>query len=70
MANIQHVRTISEFHRTRRLEAPEHPLISVIDYAKVYIMPELRDKSWMFDFYGIFAQRSSMVSSPTTLMKG
>jgi len=58
MANIQRVRTISEFHRTRRLEAPEHPLISVVDYAKVDIIPELQDKSWMFDFYFISLKKN------------
>jgi AraC-like DNA-binding protein len=58
MADIQRVKTISEFHRTRRLEAPEHPLISVVDYAKVDLMPELRDKSWMFDFYFISLKKN------------
>lgn len=58
MADIQRVKTISEFHRTRRLEAPEHPLISVVDYAKVDIMPELREKSWMFDFYFISLKKN------------
>lgn len=58
MADIQRVKTISEFHRTRGLEAPEHPLISVVDYAKVDIMPDLRDKSWMFDFYFISLKKN------------
>jgi AraC-like DNA-binding protein len=58
MADIQRVRTISEFHRTRQLTAPEHPLISVVDFAKVDIMPELRDKSWMFDFYFISLKKN------------
>jgi AraC-like DNA-binding protein len=53
MANIQRVKTISEFHRTRQLTPPEHPLISVIDYAAVKMLPEFLDKSWVFDFYFI-----------------
>jgi AraC-type DNA-binding domain-containing proteins len=30
-----HIRTISEFHKLHLLEPPDHPLISVVDYAKV-----------------------------------
>ena len=32
---IQRVKTISEFHRLRGLSQPEHPLISVVNYAEV-----------------------------------
>jgi AraC-like DNA-binding protein len=53
MANIQRVKTVTEFHRTRKLSAPEHPLISVVNYADVKILPEYHDKSWVFDFYFI-----------------
>ncbi len=53
MKPIQRVRTITEYHRTRMLPPPEHPLISVIDYSEVSILPEYRDCSWLFDFYFI-----------------
>jgi AraC-like DNA-binding protein len=53
MTNIQRIKTISEFHRTRQLTPPEHPLISVVDYAEVKMLPELLDNSWVFDFYFI-----------------
>jgi len=58
MNKIEYIRTLSEFHRTRRLEPPAHPLISVVDYAKVDILPELRDRSWRFDFYFISLKRN------------
>jgi AraC-like DNA-binding protein len=58
MNKIERIRTLSEFHRTRRLEPPAHPLISVINYAKVDILPELRDRSWRFDFYLISLKRN------------
>lgn len=58
MADIERVRTISEFHRTRALPAPEHPLISVVDYAQVSILREYRNKSWVFDFYFISLKRN------------
>jgi len=55
---IEHIRTLSEFHRTRRLEPPAHPLISIVDYRKVDILPELRERSWRFDFYFISLKRN------------
>ena len=58
MTNIERVRTITEFHRTRQLPAPHHPLISVIDYSQVNIMPEYIDRSWVFDFYFISLKRN------------
>jgi len=58
MANIQRVRTITEFHRTRQLPAPQHPLISVVDYAQINMMPEYLDSSWTFDFYFISLKRN------------
>jgi AraC-like DNA-binding protein len=51
MANIQRVKSITEFHRTRQLATPQHPLISVVDYAEVNTLAEFHDSSWIFDFY-------------------
>lgn len=58
MKTVQRVKSINEFHRTRRLPAPEHPLISVIDYAEVNILPELLENSWVFDFYFISLKKN------------
>src|SRR5687768_12771535 len=58
MANIQRLKTITEFHRTRQLPAPEHPLISVVNYADVHLLPEYYDRSWVFDFYFISLKRN------------
>lgn len=58
MKNIQRIKTISEFHRTRKLTEPEHPLISVIDYAQVELLPDDLDKSWVLDFYMISLKRN------------
>ena len=58
MKNIQRIKTISEFHRTRKLTEPEHPLISVIDYAEVELSLEDFDKSWVMDFYMISLKRN------------
>lgn len=58
MSSIQRVKSITEFHRTRNLPQPEHPLISVVDYAEVMLSPEYLTKSWMFDFYFISLKRN------------
>jgi len=58
MPDIQRIKSVTEFHRTRQLPAPEHPLISIIDYAKVNMLPEYLNKSWMFDFYLISLKKN------------
>lgn len=58
MKNILKLKTISEFHRTRQLTGPLHPLISVINYADVNILPELMGNSWVFDFYFISLKKN------------
>ncbi len=58
MADIQRVKTITEFHRTRSLNAPEHPLISIVDYAEVKMLPEFQDSRWVFAFYFISLKKN------------
>lgn len=55
MNNTQPVRikTIAEFHRLRNLPAPEHPLISVVDYSTM----QPADGAAVFDFYSISIKR-------------
>lgn len=59
MPNIktQRVKTVSEFHQLRGLPKPEHPLISVVDYADVKRPPDISDTNWVFDFYQISVKR-------------
>lgn len=47
------IKTISEFHRMRGLPQPEHPLISIVDYAKLEPTPG----SAVFDYYTISMKR-------------
>lgn len=58
MKAVQRVKSITEFHRSRQLSAPAHPLISVVDYAEVQLLPEFLDKSWVFDFYFISLKKN------------
>lgn len=50
------IKTISEFHKLRGLPPPEHPLISVIDYALLEHQSE-KVESFVFDFYSISLKR-------------
>lgn len=52
------IKTISEFHRFRGLPLPEHPLISVIDYASIKHSEENNSLSWILDFYSISLKKS------------
>ena len=53
------LKTISEFHQFRGLPKPEHPLISVIDYASIRHLDENNSISWVLDFYSISLKRTS-----------
>lgn len=51
--SIKRIKSITDFHRSRGLEHPEHPLISVIDYSSVRRPEDIGDVNWMLDFYMI-----------------
>ncbi len=51
------IKTTNEFDRLQGLPLPEHPLISVVDFSKVYRPDEISDKNWVFDFYQISIKR-------------
>ncbi|MDN3654265.1 helix-turn-helix transcriptional regulator [Ferruginibacter paludis] len=53
------IKTIKEFHGFRGLPMPEHPLISVVDYAAIRHLPENNTLSWVLDFYSISLKRTS-----------
>jgi AraC family transcriptional activator of pobA len=52
-------KTISEFHQVRGLPKPEHPLISVIDYASIRHSAENNSIRWVLDFYSIALKRTT-----------
>jgi AraC-like DNA-binding protein len=56
--NVHKVKSINEYHRTRQLAAPQHALISVVDYATVQMLPEYEDSSWVLDFYFISLKKN------------
>src|SRR4051812_9165303 len=50
------VKTISEFHQLNGLPKPEHPLISIIDYAKLNRSRD-EDTALLFGYYTISLKR-------------
>ena len=57
---IIRIKSISEFHKMRNLPKPEHPLISIIDYADLKFSEAERGQklSAIFDFYSISLKRN------------
>ena len=53
------IKTINEFHRFRELSKPEHPLISIVDYASIKHSPENNQLSWVLDFYSFSLKRTT-----------
>lgn len=47
------IKSITEFHRSRGLPHPEHPLISVVDYNAVRRPADIGEVNWILDFYMI-----------------
>ncbi|MEP6951679.1 MAG: AraC family transcriptional regulator [Ginsengibacter sp.] len=52
------IKTISEFHRLRRLPKPEHPLISVINVESIKHLPDNEPTTVVYDFYLIALKRN------------
>ena len=50
MNKVQRIETISEYHRSRGLPKPLHPLISLIDYRSIKHSPDTNKVSWVFIF--------------------
>ncbi|MFL9844821.1 helix-turn-helix domain-containing protein [Flavobacterium rhizosphaerae] len=48
-----HLKTIKDFHRFSKLPAPQHPLVSVIDYSTIPFDPENNAVTRVMDFYSI-----------------
>jgi AraC family transcriptional activator of pobA len=48
------IKSITQLHRMQELPAPQHPLISIVDYTKIKEVPGM---SAVFDFYSISLKR-------------
>lgn len=56
-SKTERIKTISEFHRLRGLSQPEHPLISVVDYALIKRPADIGELNLIFNFYQISIKR-------------
>lgn len=54
---IVRIRSITEYHRFRSLPKPEHPLISLVDYALVQFPENEKAVNIVMDFYSIALKR-------------
>jgi AraC family transcriptional activator of pobA len=54
---VHRLKSLSEFHELRGLPKPEHPLISVVDYSKIYTAPSDGIEYLTFDYYTIALKR-------------
>jgi AraC family transcriptional activator of pobA len=57
MKEVRRLTSIVEFHRSRGLPSPQHPLISVLDFASFQLSPENYNVNWVCDFYNISLKR-------------
>jgi AraC family transcriptional activator of pobA len=55
---VQRIKTISEYHRSRGLTQPLHPLISLIDYRSIRHSPDTNRMSWVYDFFLIALKKN------------
>lgn len=56
--NIHTFDTISQFHKMSGLPAPEHPLVSLVDYGLVEYQTDEKEISWIQNFYTIGLKRN------------
>ncbi|MDJ0645606.1 MAG: helix-turn-helix transcriptional regulator [Flavobacteriaceae bacterium] len=58
MKALQHFKKVSDYHKIANLAAPEHPLISLVDYTQVHYPPDINELRWMQDYYTIGLKRN------------
>ena len=54
---IVRIKSIADFHRSKGLPAPVHPLISVIDYGTIECAEQISAHTMVLDFYNISLKR-------------
>ncbi len=55
---ISRLESISDLHKFNSLPAPEHPLISLLDYGLVKRDPNVRELKWIQSYYSISLKRN------------
>ncbi|MDI1234440.1 MAG: hypothetical protein PSX81_09170 [bacterium] len=52
------LKSISELHRFNNISAPNHPLVSLIDYSEIKPTPVNNELKWVQEFYTISIKRN------------
>lgn len=56
-SNIRRLKTISDLHRFNHISAPDHPLISLLDYSLISPTAVNNELKWIQEFYTISIKR-------------
>lgn len=58
MKELLHFKKIGDYHKFAHLAAPEHPLISLVDYSKVQYPQDVESFKWVQDYYVVGLKRN------------
>ncbi|WP_299624500.1 helix-turn-helix transcriptional regulator [uncultured Tenacibaculum sp.] len=58
MKKLLHFKKISDYHKLANLKAPEHPLISLIDYNEINYPEDIKEIKWRQDYFTIGLKRN------------
>ncbi|CAL2075862.1 helix-turn-helix domain-containing protein [Tenacibaculum sp. 190524A05c] len=58
MKELLHFKRISDYHKLANLKAPQHPLISLIDYTQIKYPENIKEIKWRQDYYTIGLKRN------------
>lgn len=58
MKDLKHFKKISDYHKIANIAAPEHTLVSLLDYSKVQYPENVNELQWKQDYYTIGLKRN------------
>lgn len=58
MKDLKHFKKVSDYHKLANIAAPEHPLISLVDYSQVQYPEDIESLKWKQDYYTIGLKRN------------
>ncbi|MEL6810670.1 MAG: helix-turn-helix transcriptional regulator [Bacteroidota bacterium] len=58
MKDLKRFKKVGDYHKLANIAAPEHPLISLVDYSKVQYPENIKDLKWKQDYYTIGLKRN------------
>ncbi len=50
MKVLKHFKKVSDYHKLANIAAPEHPLISLVDYSQVQYPSNIEELKWRQDY--------------------